>query len=54
MMDMAVQAGVKLLVCEASCQMLGVPSSDFIDEATVAGAATLNDLVLQADGTMWF
>lgn len=54
MMDMAVEAGVRLLVCEASCQMLSMSSGDFVQEATIAGAATLNDLVLQADGTMWF
>jgi uncharacterized protein len=53
-MDQAIKAGVKLLVCEQSCQLLGIERGDFIPEAKVVGAATLNDLVLDADGTMWF
>ena len=53
-MDQAIAAGVRLLVCEQSCQLLGVERGEFIEEAKVVGAATLNDLVLDADGTMWF
>ena len=53
-MDQAIAAGVKLLVCEQSCQLLGIERGDFISEAKIVGAATLNDLVLDADGTMWF
>jgi predicted peroxiredoxin len=53
-MDQAIAAGVKLLVCEQSTQLLQLDRGDFIPEAKVVGAATLNDLVLDADGTMWF
>jgi predicted peroxiredoxin len=53
-MDQAITAGVKLLVCEQSTQLLRMDRGDFIPEAKVVGAATLNDLVLDADGTMWF
>jgi predicted peroxiredoxin len=53
-MNQAIKAGVKLLVCEQSTQLLGMERGDFIPEAKVVGAATLNDLVLEADGTMWF
>ena len=53
-MDQAIAAGVRLLVCEQSCQLLGIERGEFIEEAKVVGAATLNDLVLDADGTMWF
>lgn len=53
-MDQAIAAGVKLLVCEQSTQLLSVGRGDFIPEAKIVGAATLNDLVLEADGTMWF
>ncbi|MFW6105641.1 MAG: DsrE/DsrF/DrsH-like family protein, partial [Chloroflexota bacterium] len=53
-MDQAIAAGVQLLVCEQSTQLLGFDRGDFIPEAKVVGAATLNDLVLDADGTMWF
>jgi predicted peroxiredoxin len=53
-MDQAVKSGVKLLVCEQSTQLLNYDRGDFIDEAKIVGAATLNDLVLDADATMWF
>jgi len=53
-MDQAIAAGVKLMVCERSTQLLNLDRGDFIEEAKVVGAATLNDLVLDADGTMWF
>ncbi len=53
-MDQAIAAGVKLLVCEQSTQLLSLDRGDFIDAAKVVGAATLNDLVLDADATMWF
>ena len=53
-MDQAIAAGVKLLVCEQSTQLLNINRGDFIPEAKIVGAATLNDLVLDADATMWF
>ena len=53
-MDQAVAAGVKLLVCEQSTQLLNLDRGAFIPEAKIVGAATLNDLVLDADATMWF
>ena len=53
-MDQAIAAGVKLMVCEQSTQLLNADRGDFIPEAKIVGAATLNDLVLDADGTMWF
>jgi predicted peroxiredoxin len=53
-MDQAIASGVRIMVCEQSCQLLGIERGEFIDEAQIVGAATLNDLVLDADGTMWF
>ena len=53
-MDQAAAAGVDFLVCEQSTQLLNLDRGDFIEEARVVGAATLNDLVLDADATMWF
>lgn len=53
-MDQAVSAGVKLQVCEQSCMLLGIGRGDFVDPAKVVGAATLNDLVLEADGVLCF
>lgn len=53
-MDQAIAAGVKLMVCEQSTQLLNLDRGDFIPEARIVGAATLNDLALDADATMWF
>ena len=52
-MDQAIATGVKLLVCEQSTKLLRLDRRDCIPEAKVVGAATLNDLVFDADGTMW-
>jgi len=53
-MDQAAAAGVKFLVCEQSTHLLNLDRGDFVKEAKVVGAATLNDLALDADATMWF
>jgi predicted peroxiredoxin len=53
-MDQAVKAGVKLVVCEQSCGLLGIPRGDFTPEANIVGAATLNDLALNADAILSF
>ena len=53
-MDQAVKAGVKLVVCEQSCGLLGIPRGDFTKEANIVGAATLNDLALSADAVLCF
>ncbi len=48
--------GVQLMACQQSLQLFGgeIESGDLIDEATVAGAATLNDLALDADAILTF
>jgi len=53
-MDQAIQAGVKLEVCEQSCILLGIDRGDFVDESAVVGAATLNDRALDADSVLCF
>ena len=53
-MDQAIKAGVKLSVCEQSCGLMGIPRGDFTKEAQVVGAATLNDLALNADTVLCF
>ena len=52
--DQAAEAGVELLVCGQSTQLLGLSGGDFIPEAKVVGAATLNDLALGADAILCF
>jgi len=53
-MDQAIKAGVKFVVCEQSCMLLDVGRGEFIPEAKVVGAATLNDLALDADAVLCF
>lgn len=54
MIDKSLDMGVEILVCEASKRMLDWEKVDLIPGAKIVGAATLNDLVLEADATQWF
>lgn len=54
MIDKTLDSGIEILVCEASKRMLGWETVDLIEGVKIVGAATLNDLVLEADGVMWF
>jgi len=53
-MDQAIKAGVRFVVCEQSCMLLGISRGDFIPEAKIVGAATLNDMALDADTVLCF
>lgn len=54
--DETLRQGIKLLICQQSAQLLEekLTPDDFVDGSKIVGAATLNNLVLEADGTMWF
>ena len=54
MIDNTLKIGIPIYVCEASKQMLGWNKIDLIAGVKIVGAATLNDLSLDADTTMWF
>jgi predicted peroxiredoxin len=54
MLDRTLKMGIEILVCEASKQMLGWQNITLIPGVKIVGAATLNDLALDADTTMWF
>jgi predicted peroxiredoxin len=53
-MDQAVKAGVNLYACTQSCDLIGMAKGDLVEGVKVAGAATVNDLVLEADGVLYF
>jgi len=53
-MDQAVKSGVKMMVCEQSCMLFGLPRGNFEEKAVVVGAATLNDLLLESDAVLSF
>lgn len=52
--DQAIEAGVELMVCDQSTQVLGLERGDYIDAAKIVGASTLNDLAVNADGILTF
>ncbi len=52
--DQAIEAGVEMMVCDQSTQLLGLERGGYLEGAKVVGAATLNDLVLSADGSLVF
>lgn len=53
-MQRAHDAGVKFMVCDQSSQLMGMDRGDYIAAAEVVGAATLNDLSLDADSILSF
>jgi uncharacterized protein len=48
--------GVTIMACQQSMQLFGgeIKAEDLLQEAVIAGAATLNDLVLEADAVLTF
>ncbi|MFW9809704.1 MAG: DsrE family protein [Candidatus Thorarchaeota archaeon] len=54
MIKKTVEMGIPIYVCEASKQMLGWDKVELDPDLKIVGAATLNDLVLEADATQWF
>ena len=54
MLRKTLDMGITVYVCEASKQMLGWETVELIEGVRIVGAATLNDLALDADATMWF
>lgn len=54
MIQKTLAMGIDIYVCEASKQMFGWEKVDLIQGVKIVGAATLNDLVLDAGATMWF
>ncbi|MDW7739776.1 MAG: DsrE family protein [Bacillota bacterium] len=48
--------GIEIMACQQSMQLFGgeIKAEDLIEEAKIAGAATLNDLALEADAILTF
>jgi hypothetical protein len=55
-LQQAVNQGVKIMACQQSIQLFGgeISPADLTQEAVIAGAATLNDLALEADAILTF
>jgi predicted peroxiredoxin len=54
MIQKTLEMGIEINVCEASKRMLGWETVNLIPGVKIVGAATLNDLALSANTTMWF
>ena len=54
MIKKTLEMGIEIYACEASKQMLGWEKVELIPGVKLVGAATLNDLALDAGTTMWF
>jgi predicted peroxiredoxin len=54
MIQKTLQMGIEINVCEASKKMFGWDKVTLISGVKIVGAATLNDLALSANATMWF
>lgn len=54
MLQKTIAMGIPVYVCEASKQMLGWETVELIDGVKIVGAATLNDLALDADAILNF
>jgi uncharacterized protein len=55
-MAQATSQGVKIMACQQSMQLFGgeIGATDLTEEAVISGAATLNDLALDADAILTF
>lgn len=54
MIQKTLDMGIEILVCEASKRMMGWEKVDLRPGVKIVGAATLNDLTLDAAATQWF
>ena len=54
MIQKCLDRGIEIYACEASKQMLGWEKVELVPGVKIVGAATLNDLALDAGTTMWF
>jgi hypothetical protein len=52
-MEQAMQSGVEMMVCDRSADLLGIDKGNIVEGVKVVGAATLNDLLLEADASMF-
>ena len=49
-----VEMDIPLYACEQSSRLVGISPGDYVEGVKIVGAATLNDLALDADSVMTF
>ena len=53
LMDLSVEAGVKLIACQMTMDVMKIKRKDLIDECEVGGAATFLEFASEADITLY-
>lgn len=53
LMDLSIEAGVELIACQMTMDVMGFKREDLIDECTVGGAATMLEFAAEADITLY-
>ncbi len=53
LMDLSIEAGVNLIACQMTMDVMGFKREDLIDECTVGGAATMLEFASEADITLY-
>lgn len=53
LMDLSIEAGVQLIACQMTMDVMGFKREDLIDECTVGGAATMLEFASEADITLY-
>ncbi|MBY9001214.1 MAG: DsrE/DsrF/DrsH-like family protein [Candidatus Heimdallarchaeota archaeon] len=53
LMDLSIEAGVNLIACQMTMDVMGFKREDLIDECTVGGAATFLEFASEADITLY-
>ncbi|OPX18290.1 sulfur reduction protein DsrE [candidate division WOR-3 bacterium 4484_100] len=54
LLKQVIDSGIEVYACKASMKLLGVDNIQLLPGIKIVGAATLNDLALDARATMWF
>ena len=49
LMDLSIEAGVEIIACQMTMDVMGFKREDLIDECTVGGAATMLEFASEAD-----
>ncbi len=53
LMDLSIEAGVNLIACQMTMDVMGFKREDLIDECVVGGAATMLEFAAEADITLY-
>jgi len=53
LMDLSIEAGIQLIACQMTMDVMGFKREDLIDECNVGGAATMLEFASEADITLY-